>query len=297
MRIYYHALLGLLLLGACTPPAEPPPPQVAQFPSPMEEHTREHQRLASTARDTAFTIEGILPRPVAVFLPAQVTGPMPLLVHFHGVAFVPARAVEDGYAVAVVNLGSGSGVYEQAFSDPAVFGAFLDAFQAHLGPEAPLGRLYLSSFSAGYGAVRALLRQPAAVARIDGLVLLDGLHTDYEPARRVLAEGGTLNTEKLQPFLAFAREAVAGRKVLLVTHSAVFPGTYASTTETAAYLLDALGLRRTAVLRWGPVGMQQVGEAGAGRFKLLTFAGNTAPDHVDHLHALPTLLAWFQEPQ
>ena len=29
----------------------------------------------------------------------------------------------------------------------------------------------------------------------------------------------------------------------------------------------------------------------AGRFELLGFAGNSAPDHVDHLHAMPELLA------
>jgi hypothetical protein len=32
--------------------------------------------------------------------------------------------------------------------------------------------------------------------------------------------------------------------------------------------------------------MQQLSEVRAGRFTLLGFAGNTAPDHVDHLHAL-----------
>jgi hypothetical protein len=77
---------------------------------------------------------------------------------------------------------------------------------------------------------------------------------------------------------------------VLVTHSEVFPGTFASTTETADYLLRAIGLKRTAVLEWGPVGMQQTSEARAGSFTLLGFAGNSAPDHVDHLHALPDLL-------
>jgi hypothetical protein len=36
--------------------------------------------------------------------------------------------------------------------------------------------------------------------------------------------------------------------------------------------------------------MQQLSEIRAGRFELSGFAGNSAPDHVDHLHAMPELL-------
>jgi hypothetical protein len=36
--------------------------------------------------------------------------------------------------------------------------------------------------------------------------------------------------------------------------------------------------------------MQQPSEIRAGRFELFGFAGNSAPDHVDHLHAMPELL-------
>jgi hypothetical protein len=80
-------------------------------------------------------------------------------------------------------------------------------------------------------------------------------------------------------------------KRFLVTHSEIFPGTFASTTETADWLLHSLGLRRKPVLRWGPRGMQQLSAVRAGRFELLGFAGNSAPDHIDQLHAMPELLA------
>ena len=43
------------------------------------------------------------------------------------------------------------------------------------------------------------------------------------------------------------------------------------------------------MLEWGPLGMQQVSQARFGHFEMLGFAGNTAPDHLDHLHAL----AWW----
>src|SRR5690606_9999169 len=94
----------------------------------------------------------------------------------------------------------------------------------------------------------------------------------------------------LTEFTAFARAATAGEKRFLITHSEIFPGTFASTTETADWLLTQLGLRRTAVLQWGPRGMQQLSSVQAGGFEMLGYAGNSAPDHVDHLHALPELL-------
>jgi hypothetical protein len=63
-----------------------------------------------------------------------------------------------------------------------------------------------------------------------------------------------------------------------------------STTETADYLLQELKLKREPVLRWGPMGTQIIGEARQGGFHVLSFAGNSAPDHIDLLHALPELL-------
>ena len=95
----------------------------------------------------------------------------------------------------------------------------------------------------------------------------------------------------LEPFLSYARLAAAGKKRMLVAHSEVFPGTYASTTETAGYLLEQLQIQRKPVLRWGALGMQQVSNARKERFQLRGFAGNSAPDHVDHFHAL---FAWLK---
>ena len=83
---------------------------------------------------------------------------------------------------------------------------------------------------------------------------------------------------------------MAGRKTFVFAHSEVFPGTYASTTECTDALADVLGLKPRAVLKWGPLGMQQVSEVRAGRLRILGFAGNSAPDHTDHFHALGSWL-------
>ena len=150
--------------------------------------------------------------------------------------------------------------------------------------------MIVSAFSAGYGGVRALLSEERTAETIDAVILLDGLHTSYVPERTVLAEGGALDTTKLLPFLRFARRAAAGQAGLLITHSEIFPGTFASTTETTDWLISALGLTRTPVLAWGPGGMQQISEVRRGRLTILGFAGNTGPDHIDHLHGLGEFL-------
>ncbi len=238
-------------------------------------------------------------RPVEILVPggARTRDAFDLVVHFHGAAWLPQQAVaqlDDHAVAAVVNLGAGSGAYDRALTDPAAFDSLLAGVTRHVsaatGRTVRIQRVTLVGFSAGHGAVRAILREPRHFATVDAVLLLDGMHTAYVPDRKVLAEGGALDTTNLVALANFARAAVRGEKRFLVTHSEIFPGTFGSTTETADWLLRALGLRRTAVLRWGPRGMQQLSEVNAGGFELLGFAGNSAPDHVDHLHAMPELL-------
>jgi len=124
----------------------------------------------------------------------------------------------------------------------------------------------------------------------DRIIAIDGIHTDYVDGKPGPLES-RLGTTNLAPWLAFAREAMAGRKALLVLHTEIFPGTFASTTETADWLIRELGLRRRAVARWGPMGMVLLSDTRAGRLRIQGYAGNSAPDHVDLLHALPD---WLQ---
>jgi hypothetical protein len=271
----------------------------AQNPSPMVETTRAHERLSRQPLDgVSSVIEAVGGFTIDLFVPRTTRArPITLVLHFHGAAWLPAQAVTglDHNAVsAVVNLGAGSAVYDRTFSDPAVFAELVRSVAAAtsdvLQSGAAVERTVLTAFSAGHGAVRAILRDSAHFANVHAVLLLDGMHTSYVPPGSVLAEGAVLDTGNLTALARFARAAVAGEKQFLVTHSEIFPGTFASTTETADWLLGELGLRRTAVLEWGPVGMQQLSVARAGGFQLLGYAGNSAPDHIDHFHALPELL-------
>lgn len=278
----------------------PTPPPASQNPSPMIEGTRAHERLTPMERGgTTRSFSGPADKVVELLIPdrARTRDTIDLVVHFHGAAWLPKQAVAslgDLSVTAVVNLGAGSGVYHRAFASAESFDSLLSGVGREVasatGREARIGRITLVGFSAGHGAVRAILREPRHFAGVDAILLLDGMHTSYVPEAKVLAEGGMLDTTNLVAFLEFAKAAMRGGKRFIVTHSEIFPGTFASTTETADWLLAALGLRRTPVLRWGPRGMQQLSEVRAGGFELLGFAGNSAPDHVDHFHAMPELL-------
>ena len=279
----------------------PAPPAASQNPSPVVEESRTHARL--TKKELGGTVRafvGPAARPVELWVPerARTRDFVDLVVHFHGAAWLPEQAVAGlghNTVAAVVNLGAGSGAYHRAFADPTVFDSLVAAVtrevSAAIGKAALVRRVTLVGFSAGHGAIRAILLEPRHFARVDAVLLLDGMHTSYVPHGNVLATGGVLDTTNLTAFTEFARAASRGEKRFLVTHSEIFPGTFASTTETADWILRTLGLRRTPVLRWGPRGMQQTSEVRAGRFEMLGFAGNSAPDHVDHLHAMPELLA------
>src|SRR5262249_25374337 len=142
------------------------------------------------------------------------------------------------------------------------------------------------------GAIREILKSAESYGRITGLVCIDGIHTDYVDGKPGPLES-KIGTENLRVWEQAGRDAMAGRKRVLITHSEIFPGTFASTTETADYLVARLGLPRRAVLRRGPMGLQQLSETRSGSFRLFGFAGNSAPDHVDQLHALGTWLKWL----
>jgi hypothetical protein len=266
----------------------------------MAEQTRLHARLSGALpTGTLRHWIGPIDKTIEMFIPAKAAAKrrVDVVIHFHGATFVAAQAVaaiKRPTVTAVMTLGSGSGVYDRSYRDPAAFDTLLVRITRELavarGAPVVIDRVILTGWSAGHGAIRAILREPRHVARVSAVLLIDGMHTSYVPEGQPMANGGTLDTTNLVALTAFARAAVAKEKRMLVTHSEIFPGTFASTTETAEWMLVSLGVRRRPVLAWGPRGMQQLSEARAGRFTLLGYAGNSAPDHVDELHAMPELL-------
>lgn len=216
---------------------------------------------------------------------------LPLLVHFHGAAWVAETgAVKDGHwAVISIESGEGSTVYAQQFSDHALFGKMLSEASHKTGIR--FSPIVLSAWSAGHGAIREILEVPDYYRTVDKVLLIDGLHTAY--AKSAAGEPA-LDPSHLAIFLKFARDSAAGRKTMLITHSEVVPGAFASTTETADWLLTHLQLRRRPVSKPGPMGMRELSEVRAGKFRLMGYAGNSAEDHVDQFQSLPELMKFLR---
>jgi hypothetical protein len=211
-------------------------------------------------------------------------GDFDLGVHFHG--HDGARKewirVMNGPALFGVTLGNGSGIYESTFRDTAAFPTLLESIEKVMAEragrkQARARRIVLTAWSAGYGAVRSILSQPDARARIDSVILLDGLHCDYA--------GDGLERADLEPFLRSARAAATNKCLMVVSHSSIVPPGYASTTETANYLIRELGgkAQRARPRASDPLGMQLISRYDRGDFHVRGYTGKAEPDHCAHL--------------
>ena len=187
---------------------------------------------------------GLLTLPPAF---ASADGSYDLVIHFHG----NTDLVEESYGriplnavVVIMNLGNGSGPYEDRFANPLALPEVLGRVQTTLekrGLRTPsLHRLALTAWSAGYGAVLRVLEQPALAEKVDAVVLLDGIHCGYKP------KSTALQLDRIAPFERFARAAIDHGKLFSITHSEITPiGNYAGTRETTDALLQLVGVTRT----------------------------------------------------
>lgn len=238
-----------------------------------------------------------------VFLPPEIARPpagppsVDLVLHLHGAVPVVQKAVADAgwnLPVLIFNRKGLSSVYTAPFQDPALLDTLVDRVRAALTRAVPdwrfsnRPRLLVSSFSAGFGGVREILKSPDHVDRISALVLADSLYCGYQSDDPALG----LDPEKMAGFRAFAQLAARGEKSMLVSHSAQVPEGYASTTETADDLARTAGADFEAV-------HQDLGEqwklsrrCRSGRLLILGFEGSGPEDHMRHLRQLGLL--WKQ---
>jgi hypothetical protein len=246
---------------------------------------------------------------------ASADGAYALVIHFHGLNKVVEESFEHAglnAVVATINLGTGSGAYSSQLSNRWALPAILQQTQATLQKRglrgAMLRRLALSAFSAGYGALRGILEQPALADHVDAVLLLDGIHAGYLP------NDHSLDLARLMPFARFAEKAASGKKLFSITHSEIIPNAdYASTHESTDALLALLHIER------GPAGeapavpalpsianvaklipLVPLSEAHQGAFHVRGYAGTQKADHVMHLAqmgetAVPDLVRYWSE--
>lgn len=241
-----------------------------------------------------------LPIGADVFVPAALQRDrrqVDLLVHFHGAPHIVRREVDLAglqVVVVIVNYKGLSSTYETPYSEPDRFTTLLDEALAALRERGVLRKngtwrhICLSSFSAGYGAIRALLSREEEYKRIDGIYLADSLYAGW---KNEVPYGGA-NPDNVAPFRRFARDAVAGRKTLIISHSYYDPQKYAGTHVTADDLIAYVGATRRTVDEAGPADMRIVSRAEQGQFKVW---GCTAPaeEHGRHLQNMHYWLAYL----
>jgi hypothetical protein len=229
---------------------------------------------------------------VRVFLPAGIIGTteprIPVIIHFHGsndVMEEQISALKNGAVLCTVHLGNLSGPYRNYFSDRAAFRKILHHLNGVLaksgmdyGERKP--ELILTSFSAGYAAVREILLDEGYFDTVRAVLLADGLHTDSDPL---------LMEQQMRSFLRYAQDAQKGKKIFYITHSGIQPPGYAGTTGTAEYLIEHTEGRRIAVSVSDTIGERHY-EYSAGNFIVWGYYGETGEDHMKHLRGMHLML-------
>lgn len=218
-----------------------------------------------------------------------------LIIHFHGKASVVQEAFlksEVNGLLITIHLGMLSGPYRIAFSDSNYFETILREALDKLKKEAEIDlsnkqlKIFLTSFSAGYGGIREILKYENYYKKINGIVLLDGLHTDYIQTDK----DRFVNPVQMQDFLRFAKDAVHFKKQFIITHSEIIPDGYSSTTETAQYLLDSTETEKVFAEKLFDELFIQKYYAFNGNFRVFGFYGNKALDHMKHFYNLDKFL-------
>ena len=210
-----------------------------------------------------------------------------LILHFHGheaarKAFVP---VGRGIVLAGIDEGTGSRAYARRFHDPKAFPKLIASIAARVAerrglPRARLRYLALSSWSAGYGAVREVLERPGGY-KIDAVLLLDSLYGGYaDPGTQ------TLEPRPLAPLFEFAERAAAGRGFWFQTYSSIRTPGYASTREVASWLVSELGGELRKGRRRDPLGLELIEHFDDDNLHVRGYAGEDKRAHCAHLGML-----------
>jgi hypothetical protein len=219
-----------------------------------------------------------------------------LLVHFHGdpqTFWNNANYANLNTVIVTVNYNGLSSAYSTPFSNSALFGSLMNEAltKVRAEPDFPdtlnWDKIGVSSFSAGYGAVREILKQPTYRNDIDSLLAADSLYA-------TTAADGTPLDSQLVDYKTFATAAKNGTKTFIYSHSQVVtnvgPDGYESTYECADELMQHLGVTASAINTNGLGTLNFYRKAQTGNFKLWGATGSDGDSHLEHLRYIGEFL-------
>jgi hypothetical protein len=291
-------LAGALVMGLgsyfaeAALPEPPPMPRRVIKPSASPPPGQSLQLTNDAAWATLFLPEGWR-------VPSD--GRTTLVVHFHTVPwFTIQEHVRRESKLPLLNfaLGEGSATYARPFLDPVKFQTWLRIVEAELvshggATNTRVTGVDISSFSAGYGAVREILKLETNRSVVRRVVLCDSLYGGLAetnapyPQRKVLAE-------HVEPWRLFAQAAARGEKTFLLTTSDIETARYASTRECGSAVAAVAGAEFKPVVKDSCVAAREteyplVRRADLGRFHVWNYAGTNAQAHLTHVRHLADL--------
>ena len=216
-----------------------------------------------------------------------------LTVHFHGAPWFIIQEHErrkSKHPLLCVHLGEGSSVYQRAFQDCGRWPQLVKKIERELASRSgaySLSGVEVSSFSAGYGAVRELLLCNDSFRQISRIVLADSM---YASVQTNSAGNREVSTEQIEVWVPFAQAAMAGGKTFVFSRSEVPTTSFASSSECAAALLIKLAITSEpadpalAATRDPDFPLQTI--AHCGQFFLWGYAGTNAAAHLTHVRHL-----------
>lgn len=218
-----------------------------------------------------------------------------VLIHFHGdPQTVNNNAKYAGLNAVVVNVTYPglSSAYQTPFSNPALLGNILTAARDQIralsdfDDNTTLGNQAVSSFSAGYAAVREILKPTQSYySQIDGIMLADSLYASFTSS-----SDHTPLASQMVDFKRFALDAANGSKTFVFSHSQVPTFTYCRTDECADSLVQHVAASWQAYAATGLGGMQFYRRSLKGNFAIYGATGTDGPAHSLHLQTMGQFL-------
>ncbi|EYF01659.1 hypothetical protein [Chondromyces apiculatus] len=226
------------------------------------------------------------------------SGAFDVIIHFHGHEAVRKEFVKTptGMVLVGIDLGIGSGAYANAFASPGTFERLLASIEAGMASKtgkknAHIRKLALSAWSAGYGAIEQILRQPSG-KKVDALVLLDSLHAGYADEQTK-----ALKSLQIEPFVEFARSAAKGKKFMFLSHSSIIPPGYASTTEVAEFLVKRISGKLKKSKREDVLGLDMIQRFDRNDLHVRGYTGDDKPDHCAHIGLMADIVRVHLQPR